>query len=359
MLLGVLKSEEQLWPEFKEVLPETQLRVVDDIEVRLNRSLREIPRSVQMMIRNQDLPKRHLIVVSRLYQQRVSTLLSTDRPISLLNTIAKTCPHIRQFMVAHTAIQPLNEPRISQTFPFSNRTLLVWGERDLRIVRSIQPLIDVRVNGSIRNAGFLQRAAELDVGEPMSRICLISSYLGNTKEDSRRLKPSDLRYILREQLLEFARVSSHALGLPLHVALKPPTMGLFPEGNLQKFQDEREYFCNRLEGIELTFTDPDTRYATYVATRKSKLTIGLPTGTLIETFGRGELALGLDSGDSPEFSRLPPKLRIDKLEAKHVKLGVESRLRGDASEISHEARDWIHDANSTGPIERLRSLIQS
>lgn len=358
-MIGIFASEAKLWPEFDKAVAARQSCIVDDLDLSMIHNLAQMPRVLKLAARFREVPKRHQLVANRLLGMGVTTLLSTDRPVSLLNSLAISCPHVRQVLVAHTTIQPLNRPRISETFPCPNRVLLVWGQRDKEIVRALQPDLKVYVNGSLRNAAFLRHVGMQSRKAPSEKICVISSHLGEAKEESRRDKPSDIRFMLRERLLELALTASLQLGLPLHVALKPPTMGPFSEGNEAKHDAERKYFQRAFSGLSISFSDPSMPYSSYQASTESLLTVGLPTGAIIETLGRGSAAMTLDTNEAPEFTALPAKYIIGRLEAAGIASRFVQIVNTPANQRSSDLEDWIFDAMSDGPLSRLGEILST
>lgn len=358
-VIGIFKSEAKLWPEFADAIAARPSCVIDDLDMSVIHNVAQLPRILKLTARFRDVPKRHQLVVNRLLKMGVTTLLSTDRPISLLNSLAISCPDVRQVLVAHTTIQPLNRPRISETLPFPNRTLLVWGLRDKEIVGALQPHLKIHVNGSLRNATFLRHQAMQSRVATAEKICVISSHLGEAKEESRRDKPSDIRYLLRERLLELASTASLQLGLPLHIALKPPTMGFFSEGTEAKHDAEREYFRRAFRGLSISFSDPSMPYSSYQASNESLLTVGLPTGALVETLGRGSAAMTLDTNGAPEFAALPAKYIVGRMEAASIASRFGQILETSTNQRSLDLQDWIFDAMSDGPLSRLGEILSA
>lgn len=358
-MIGILASEAKLWPEFSEAVGSRRFCIIDDVNLDVSRNLFYIPRALRLATRFREVPKRHQFVASRLLSGEVTTLLSTDRPVSLLNSVAISCPKIRQILVAHTTIQPLNKPRVSETLPFPNRVVLVWGHRDKELIEAVQPNLRVQVNGSIRNAAFLRQSRAGLSKSPVNRICLISSHLGATKEESRKHKPHDIRYLLRERLLQLASAATSALGLPLHIALKPPTMGFFSEGSEQKYRAERDYFQRAFGGKSITYSDPSIRYSSYLASNESAFTLGLPTGALIEAIGRGSAALSLATTGSAEFTALPGQYRIDELDEARIVQHFEQITKTPSRQRTHDMRNWIFDSRSDGPLIRLEDLLST
>jgi hypothetical protein len=358
-VIGILASEAKLWPEFCEAVGSRRFCIIDDVNLDVSSNFLYLPRALRLATRFREVPKRHQFVASRLLSVGVTMLLSTDRPVSLLNSVAISCPNVKQILVAHTTIQPLNKPRVSETLPFPNRVVLVWGLRDKEILGAVQPDLRVQVNGSIRNAAFLRQSKAGLSKSPINRICLISSHLGETKEESRKHKPHDIRYLLRERLLQLASAATSALGLPLHIALKPPTMGFFSEGSEQKYRAERDYFQRAFGGKLITYSDPSIRYSSYLASSESTFTLGLPTGALIEAIGRGSAALSLDTTGSAEFTALPGQYRIDELDEARIVQYFERIVRRSSHQRTHDMRDWIFDPESDGPLVRLEDLLST
>jgi len=358
-VIGVFASEVKLWPEFSEAIAARPFCVIDDLDLSVASNLEQLPRALQLALRFRVVPKRHQLVASRLLRFGVTTLLSTDRPVSLLNSLAISCPHVRQVLVAHTTIQPLNRPRISETLPFAKRVLLVWGQRDKEIVTAMQRDLNVLVNGSLRNATFLRHLGTYSQVVAAERICVISSHLGEAKEASRRAKPHDIRYSLRENLLKLASAASLQLGLPLHVALKPPTMGFFDEGSEDKYDAERKYFQRAFSGLSVTYSDPSIRYSSYRASAKSLFTVGLPTGALIEALGRGSMALSLETGGAAEFTALPVRYSIGERELGRVANRFRQIVTMPKSQRSSDMQNWIFDATSDGPLSRLEEILST
>lgn len=356
-MIGVLKSEIELWPEFVQVVEDRPYCIVDDLDLEVFPNLLQIPRVIGRLVRHRDVPKRHQIIASRLLQVGSRVLLTTDRPVSLLNSMAVLCPQIKQVMVAHTIIQPLNRPRVSETHAFPCRLLFVWGQRDLEAARSLQPELQIRVIGSLRNSAYLHHRFASEISKPAKRVCLISSYLGEAKEESRKNSPSDIRFKLRQRLLEVARAASEDLQLPIHVALKPPTMSPFKEGNELKYEAERSYFRHALRGLPHTFSDPSHRFSTYAATSDSILTIGLPTGAILETLGRGHAALAVDTDGSDEFVRFPKKYRTGGLNQRISLNSVNNLVERELDDPANDLTRWIFDGRSDGALVRLRAML--
>jgi hypothetical protein len=217
----------------------------------------------------------------------------------------------------------MNTPRLKETHPFERRKLLVWGSRDVKLIREVQPKFrNIKVVGSLRNAGYLRRKSDMSMIQE-ARVCLISSHLGATKEESRRSRPMDPRFLLRERLIELAKLASDTQNLPIHIAMKPATMGPFESGEEIKFSEEVDYYSSRLKGFPVSFNNPRTRYATYKSIDASSLVIGLPTGALIEALGRGSRSLTLDTKEFQEFSAVPSVFATSGLTLSNVRHVVE------------------------------------
>jgi hypothetical protein len=141
-------------------------------------------------------------------------------------------------------------------------------------------------------------------------------------------------------------------------------MYAYTEGTRQKWSDEMSYFRSGLGECDLKFTEPEDKFASYHASDKSLLTVGVfASGSLLEGFGRGNLAMsvGIPRLDM-NWGSLPAPFHLTEISLLELERQPISQLRhlrewlsGDSG---RDAREFVlRSATDTSPILQIRSMI--
>lgn len=368
MTVALLRHERNLRWELVEAIPSSvaattvEMPVGSDIRSFLHRI---DVRSLVRMRSQREIPIRHRVAAAQLRMSGTQVILATDRNIEFLNSLAELCPEVHQIVVGHGVLVPKLQARLSRTRSYANRSFCVWSRREAELTKYYAPKeLNLVELGSLRNAFYVSSLTSpyRTETDPVSQICLVSSFIGKAKENQRRSRTEE-RWELREFLLECVRRLARAWSVPVVVALKPQTMYAYTEGTKQKWSDERNHYEELLKDCEIRFTDPINRFATYKVIDDSALAVGLFTGPVVEGFGRGNLAMsvGIPRADMSWGSLPAPfhltEISLVELERQPISHLAHLRewLNGDSG---HHVREFVlGSATDTSPILRIQSMI--
>lgn len=369
MTVALLRHERDLRWELVEAIPPSvatttvEMPVGSDIRSFLHRI---DVRALVRMRSEREVPIRHRVAAAQLRASKCRVILATDRNIEFLNSLAELCPEVQQIIVGHGVLVPMLQARLRQTRSYPNRSFCVWGRRETELLKHYAPEgLDPLTLGSLRNAFYLSSLTSPYETEtnPVNQICLVSSFVGKVKENQRRSRTEE-RWELREFLLECVRRLARAWSVPVVVALKPQTMYAYTEGASQKWSDEMSYFRSGLGECDLKFTEPEDKFASYQASDKSLLTVGVfASGSLLEGFGRGNLAMsvGIPRIDV-NWGSLPASFHLTEMSLLELERQPISQLRHLrewlSSDSGRDAREFVlGSATDTSPILQIRSMI--
>ena len=368
MTVALLRHERNLRWELVEAIPSSV--AITTVEMPVGSDIRSFlhridVRSLVKMRSQREIPIRHRVAAAQLRASGCQVILATDRNIEFLNSLAELCPEVHQVIVGHGVLVPMLQARLSRTRSYSNRSFCVWSQREAELLKRYAPKdLNVVTLGSLRNAFYVSSLTSPYKTEtdPVSQICLVSSFVGRAKENQRRSRTEE-RWELREFLLEAVRRLARAWSVPVVVALKPQTMYAYTEGTKQKWSDERNHYEELLQGCEISFTDPINKLETYQTIDNSALTVGLFISPIVEGFGRGNLAMsvGIPRLDM-NWGSLPASFHLTEMSLLELERQPISQLKHLrewlSSDSGRDAREFIlESATDTSPIVQIRSMI--
>lgn len=280
--VAVLKRNLELWPVFREIIAGYSVLELETIKTPLN--IRDVFRIFRyVMIDKASVG--YASMAAQLHRSGVKVLVVVDQTSQVVEALGRLLPDLRQIVIAHGSLRA-ETSRVHQIRRRRHRVLCVWGESDVsECARADKRPVDCRVIGSLRNASYISQK-RIDM-HPTTRFPLlfVSQYSGKEEESlttrSRRVK----------MLLTVKRFVHHYCldrGIPLFVALRPPVSA--PRSSSQ-LADEVHHYRSVFAGVPLTFTNPRQSYASYLASDQSDVTVGVPGGTLTESFARGNKIL--------------------------------------------------------------------
>lgn len=368
MTVGLLRHERDLRWELVEAIPPSAATTT--VEMPAGSDVRSFlhridVRALVRMRSGPEIPIRHRVAAAQLRASGCRVILATDRNIEFLNSLAELCPEVHQVIVGHGVLVPMLRTRLGVTHSYPNRQFCVWSEREVELVKEYapEPVSPVSL-GSLRNALYVSSLRDDGKADTdrTNQICLVSSFVGLSKENQRRSR-ADERWLLREFLINAVRRLAQAWSLPVIVALKPQTMYAYTEGTDQKWDDERSYYTELLQGCGISFTKPDNPFETYQVVDNSAITLGLFVGPIVEGFGRGNVAMstGVPRLDA-RFGSLPSAFHLTeaslaRLEGQSLSQLLELRewLGGNSGRLMREY--FLESATSYDPILQVRSII--
>lgn len=226
-------------------------------------------------------------------QAQVHTLVALDSPAEPLDQFGFFAPEITQLLIGHGSLRHETLLRNYQFLATKHRSrrLLLWGRHDMELVHSVFGSgIDCIPVGSLKNALYMSRQQK---STKIHEIVYVSKFAGRDRETSSSAHPDRPRVfaLLKRHLRRFCIDN----GFPIHIAMSPTRQGKL---SLLHSEDERRHYAEVFSGVPLTFTNPDEEFSTYSASDSADITIGIPSGSLTESFGRGNKVLMF--GQSPE-----------------------------------------------------------
>lgn len=316
-----LQNEEKSWPEIDFLLRETPklcLRTAGP-----SYHIQFLPEVISLMLRRKLRPGmaqlRPLVRASK-----ASVLVATDGGHrEHLKAISELCPEIPLFVIAHGSVRADVLRRTGALPKLNGGRFLVWGQADINLYTSVfgqdQSMLAV---GSLRNSFYWRNFRE---GRPIPSkkfpISLVSQFADSSEEDENRPNRTRVLRNLKNHLSRFC----HEQGLPVRILLRPGLSGEVAAGARQR---EVRHYLKVFSGVEVSFSDPTRQYETYFESDQSEVTVGVPTGALIESFARGNkvfmFAQSPDTGDyfgSPvtgAFLRHEPTYEQFKSQLQHL-----------------------------------------
>ena len=353
--VAVLSRNLELWPVFREVVAGMEVLELETIKTPLN--VRDALRIVRhVLIGKASLG--YASMAAQLQRSGVKVLLAVDQTSQVVEELGRLLPELRQVVIAHGSMRSstLRAHLLRARF---NRVLCVWGKADQAVYGELTnvPVKSVVV-GSLRNAGYLRTRRSGSI-ETKSTILLISQYSGREIAGAEPMtKREEILYSLQQLLRRYCIERS----VELTIALRPPVSA--PNTPTQ-VSEEREYFKNVFSGVQIRYTDSSQQYASYLACDGAEVTVGVPTGTVTESFARGNKSLMCrqrpETGDFYGFPIDGPWLlteptydefatRLDALRA--------MRREEWAASCKREREYMVANADSDEPIRLVRELLE-
>lgn len=280
--VAILAVNLRYWPELKELLDGLTSVVIETQKAPLR--LRMLRRIMQLW-RSEDTTIGFAAAAAELEASGAKVLLAIDQSFEVIHQLGRLLPKIPQVLVAHGSVRNVNIQRAGIMYR-NQRLLAVWGEQDaLAYSESCELPVQCIPVGSLRNATYLKSRPALPDADSKRPLLYVSQYAGERETDY-QLNPNRVRTLnlIKQNLARYCRERS----IPLRIALRPAVSGeLAPNQHL----DEMNHFQQMFEGVEISFSDPEVRYSTYWESDCADVTVGVPTGALTESFGRGNKVL--------------------------------------------------------------------
>ncbi|MBM3815906.1 MAG: hypothetical protein ACKOI3_04305, partial [Actinomycetota bacterium] len=353
--VAVLSRNLELWPVLREIVEDW--RVVEIETIRSPIGLLDAPRIWRTM-RRQDATLGYASMAARIRRSGASVLVAVDQTSEVIEELGRLLPDLHQVLIAHGSLRADHLSMHSITRR-ENRVLCTWGDSDIEIYRTLgDAAVECRAVGSMRNAGYVRLHPLAKQRSVQHQLLLISQYSGADEEEAESPRKRD--QILRT-LKSHVRRYCLARDVSLTVALRPPVSAPHAPGQVDA---ERRHYERVFEGLRLNFTDPSKAYSTYLASDESDVTIGVPSGGLTESFGRGNKVLmirqtptsGTYYGFPVEGDWLLTEPDFDEFAARLDKL--RNSRREDLAAQWRDAREYVvANAETDAPISIVRDHI--
>ena len=288
--VAVLQANLDRWPELVEVVEDLNPLIIQTQNSPI--PLLGLPRiMLQQLTQRQKFGWASIAEVVR--QSGIHTLVAKDSPAEPLEQIGFFAPEITQLLIGHGSLRHETLLRHYQFLAnkHSSRRLLLWGRYDVELIQSVFGSdIDCVPVGSFQNALYMRRWQK---SPKLYEIVYVSKFTGRDREASSAAHPdrSRLFALLKSHLRRYCLEN----GIEIHIALSPKRHSELSSVHLE---EERQYYAEEFSGVPLTFTNPSEKFSTYSASDSAEVTIGIPSGSLTESFGRGNSVLMF--GQSPE-----------------------------------------------------------
>ena len=290
--LGILQINMDIFPELWEISQHQRPLVVETIRAPI--PLSRLPQIISRCIQNREKLGWSAIAES-LRQSKVKALLGIDSPQLALQKISLYVPEVKQLIVSHGSLRSdnlkkhidfLGIPKISQNF-------FVWGEHDVQLVAEhFGEHVQCVAVGSLRNAMYHRHRGQEQTPPQRHELLFVSKFAGSREFG---MHAGAHRPRVLAKLKQYLRRYCSQFGVPLHIAMRPRNSGDLEPG---QWENEKAHYREVFNGVEVTFTDPAVRYATYAASDCSDVTVGVPSGSLTESFGRGNKVLMFGQSNS-------------------------------------------------------------
>ncbi|NDG11368.1 MAG: hypothetical protein EB111_05925, partial [Actinobacteria bacterium] len=275
--VAVLSRNLELWPVFREVVAGMEVLELETIKTPLN--VRDALRIVRHVLVGKA-SVGYASMAAQLQRSGVKVLMAVDQTSQVVEELGRLLPELRQVVIAHGSIRD-GTIHLMMTTKRENRILCVWGQSDIDVYRRmVEDPVETRAIGSIRNAGYVRHTASAAPSAIQYPLLLVSQFSSSDEGDSS--DHSKRGQILRSLKRHTGRYCAER-GVPLRIALRPAVSSLVSP--LQRSEEVRHY-VRVFEGVQLSFTNPDEPYSSYIASDESDVTIGVPSGSLTESFAR-------------------------------------------------------------------------
>jgi hypothetical protein len=280
--VAVLSRNLELWPVLREIIDGWSVVEVETIRSPIG--LLDAPRILRTM-RGQGTTLGYASMATRIRRSGAKVLVAVDQTSEVIEELGRLLPETHQVLIAHGSLRADHLSMHSITRR-AGRVLCTWGESDIEIYRTLgDSAVECRAVGSMRNAGYLRLHPLAQRRSVQHQLLLISQYSGADEEEAESPRKRDqILRILKSHVRRYCL----SRDVPLTVALRPPVSAPHAPGQVDA---ERRHYERVFEGLRLGFTDPSKAYSTYLASDESDVTIGVPSGALTESFGRGNKVL--------------------------------------------------------------------
>jgi surface carbohydrate biosynthesis protein len=292
-------------------------------------------------------------------ESNVKVLLGTDQTREPFDKLAQLQPTTKQLLIAHGSVRR-DTLLLNPIVRAEGRLLCVWGQHDAALYEQIfKDPVECVVVGSLRNAMHIKRHGLNPDRSPTLPLLFVSQFSGLGEDDP--IRSPDRSRVLRTLKEYLSRYCSER-NLPLKIAMRPPVSGTPEPGHVE---DEIQHYKQVFAGVTLSFTDPYVPYSTYVASDAADVTIGVPSGSLTESFGRGNKVLMFGQaaetgsyfsfpfeGDwlvtEPSYQEFSDRLEFLRMQSRQSITSVWAPIR----------EQMLADAMSTNPIIVIREILR-
>jgi len=354
--VALLKRNLEFWPVFREIVSGFSTIELETIGSPVNG--RDVVQVARDLITNKS-TLGYASMAARFRKSGARVLLASDQTKEAADALHELLPNVSQILIAHGSQRPevlLKYHRVSSR---PRRLLCVWGNNDVELYQSLaSDGIRCIPIGSLRNAAYV-RAHPLEAERKSIRELLFVSQYSGPHEDNP--SPSTKREQILWSLKSYLRRYCTERSVPLTVALRPPVSAPHAPNQLD---EERAHYSRTFAGVQLSFTDPGVAFASYRASDDSNVTVGVPSGALTESFGRGNKVLMFrQSPESGSYFGFPvdgPWLVTEPTYDKFAQRldDLRSRLRQEVAQQWQQARHFmVANAESDAPLAIVRELI--
>ena len=354
--VALLARNLEHWPEFLEITKEFRTVILETRSAPI--PIASLWTVLSTMVR-QSVSVGWASFVASSRESNVKVLLGTDQTREPFDKLAQLQPTTKQLLIAHGSVRR-DTLLLNPIVRAEGRLLCVWGQHDAALYKEVfKDSVECVVVGSLRNAMHIKRHGLDSNRSPTLPLLFVSQFSGLDEDDP--IRSPDRSRVLRTLKQYLFRYCSER-NLPLKIAMRPPVSGTPEPGHVE---DEIQHYKQVFAGVTLSFTDPYVPYSTYVASDAADVTIGVPSGSLTESFGRGNKVLMFgqnpQSGDYLGFPLAGDWLICEPTYQEfEVKLDI---LRGE-NRIT-KSRQWqdsrcymIEDAETEEPVTRVVNLLQ-
>ena len=280
--VAILAVNLRYWPELLELCDGLQVVVIETQRAPLRIS--RLRRILQLW-RSDYTTLGFAAAAAELEASGAKVLVAIDQSFEAIHQLGQLLPVVPQVLVAHGSIRNENIKRAG-IMHRDHRLLAVWGEQDvLAYSESCEVPVQCIPIGSLRNAVYLKSRTAPPTAESRHPLLFVSQYSGK-RETLDEGNPDRLRTLnlTKRHLARYCRERS----IPLRIALRPAVSGdLMPDLH----EEEKQHYFQVFESVKISFSDPSVRYSTYWESDCADVTIGVPAGSLTESFARGNKVL--------------------------------------------------------------------
>ena len=281
--VAVLSRNLELWPVLREVVAGWRVAEIETIQSPVR--LLDMAGIVRTM-RQRGTSFGYASMASRIRSSGAKVLVAVDQTAEVIEELGRLIPELSQVLIAHGSQRPEVLRDIHRVAYRDRRLLCVWGQSDVDLyARAVEKPVNCVVVGSLRNADFMRKSQGTLRRSASHMLLFVSQFAGQSEADASDTgKRQQILDLLKDHVGRYCRLND----LKLTVALRPPVSAPHAPGQVDA---ERRHYERVFEGINLRFTDPSKAYSTYVASDEADVTIGVPSGALTESFGRGNKVL--------------------------------------------------------------------
>lgn len=354
--VALLKRNLEFWPVFREIVTGFSTIELETIGSPVNG--RDVVQVARDLVTNKS-TLGYASMAARFRKSGARVLLASDQTKEVADALYELLPNVCQILIAHGSQRPevlLEHHRVSSR---PGRLLCVWGSSDVELYQSLaDDHIRCVAIGSLRNAAYLRRHPLQSARVSKHELLFVSQYSGSDEDDPNPItKREQVLRSLKSHLRRYCTEHS----VPLSIALRPPVSAPHVPNHLD---EELAHYCREFAGVKLSFTDPGVPFASYRASDESNVTVGVPSGALTESFGRGNKVLMFrQSPESGSYFGFPvdgPWLVTEPTYDEFAERldDLRNRPRAETVDDWRQARDFmLANAESDAPLTLVSDLI--